>query len=90
MSTKDKIKEVMSRFQTSDSSRKNGPQTYLGQTPLLQTCHKPPLLLQTYHFHVNTFIYVLKSVCFVQANYQLVLIVLVLGGITGGYYLTIS
>ncbi len=33
MSTKDKIKKVMSRFQTSDSSRKNGPQTYLGQTP---------------------------------------------------------
>tara|TARA_B100000700_G_scaffold331754_1_gene468017 strand:- start:12375 stop:13691 length:1317 start_codon:yes stop_codon:yes gene_type:complete len=33
MSTKDKIKEIMSRFQTSDSSRKNGPATYLGNTP---------------------------------------------------------
>jgi MoaA/NifB/PqqE/SkfB family radical SAM enzyme len=33
MSTKNKIKEIMSRFQTSDSSRQNGPSTYLGQTP---------------------------------------------------------
>ncbi|MDB4337436.1 radical SAM protein [bacterium] len=31
--TQDKIKEIMGRFQTSDSSRKNGPATYLGQTP---------------------------------------------------------
>ena len=33
MSIEDKIKGVISRFQTSDSSRKNGPTTYLGQTP---------------------------------------------------------
>ena len=33
MSVEDKIRGVISRFQTSDSSRKNGPSTYLGQTP---------------------------------------------------------